>query len=574
MKNALRNLLTDCTDYLKGNTGKAICVALAMLLGYGFYICSYTVNIDDIFTDFYNGGRLIAAGRFTGWLLQLFTGFLTYSPFFTMALGVMIYYVAGLVYAVVLNRASGHRLSAAVQFVFWLVFVTYPIIAEQMVYPIIHLLALGYLLVAVSLHLFMEFRSSRQWSLLCPAIIAMVLTIDFYEAFASVYLTLLMALCLVKFGYAEAPEEMTFKYYLKLVMQALALLVCAVVVRQIIAIGFMYGWYGTGKSGYSGNSSLYWFAIGPFDCAFWLVRTLFLKYCWAGIAYFPIFVFVLACLLGLLLSLGRCRKSHSSLPFLLFAALFLSAISLNIVLGLATNYTMAQALTPFVAFVIAWGYQRAESCPVCSWLAGLLIAVLVLNQVKSLNTWSVINYKRCQYEMGIVDRIGVELVARYPVKDKPVVFLGAPTAPHLPAVWQQENENNQVLARLFRKGCLRLSDALLPRKYLQNIGGFYNQNITNADELYDYVKTTRCCSSASVSYLSWTKGYPSWFGKYEKYEPYGHTYGLFQDKGYDFVHCPVETYEKYKDAYKSFPAYPLEGYIQEKDDAILVNFGQ
>ena len=65
---------------------KAMLVVVAMVLAYGFYCTSYTINVDDVFDSFWNGGRLIAAGRFTGYLIQAVTGFMTYSPFFTIFL--------------------------------------------------------------------------------------------------------------------------------------------------------------------------------------------------------------------------------------------------------------------------------------------------------------------------------------------------------------------------------------------------------------------------------------------------------------------------------------------------------
>ena len=120
MVKALLPVWDGVTGYLKRNKVKTVLVVLAMVLAYGFYVSSYTLNVDDVFTSFWNGGRLIAAGRFTGYLMQLATGFMTYSPFFTMFLALCVFFFAGLVTAVVLNLYAGNRLSDNAVFVFWI----------------------------------------------------------------------------------------------------------------------------------------------------------------------------------------------------------------------------------------------------------------------------------------------------------------------------------------------------------------------------------------------------------------------------------------------------------------------
>ena len=576
MVKALLPVWDGVTGYLKRNKVKTVLVVLAMVLAYGFYVSSYTLNVDDVFTSFWNGGRLIAAGRFTGYLMQLATGFMTYSPFFTMFLALCVFFFAGLVTAVVLNLYAGSRLSDNAVFVFWIMFVTYPLISEQMVYPIILLLALGYLMTALSVWLVDRFFERKSVPSIVLALVLMVLYIDFYEAFATVYLTLMMATVLIRFFYsADENDRKIVKIFFRMVKLTAALAI-AVVLRFVIAKAVLFAYYGTTQAGYGGNSSIYWGEIGFFDCAIWLIRTVFLRYCWSAVDYLPIFVFVLCVIAGGVLALILTVKKRSAVPVLAFLFMLAGALSLNVLLGLATNYTMAQALAMFVAVVVTALYLAAEKKKAVRIILTVCIALLVLNQAKSLNEWSVANYERYEYEMSVVDDIGQELTEHYDVEHKPVVFIGADDAPRLPEALIEKHESGQPAVKALQKLWLRISDAVIPARYYKSIGDFYGKDIENAQGLFDYVKHVRNCTSICTSYLSWAGSGDgeSWFDAYEDCGIADQLYQLFDERGYPLIRCTKDDYSAYRDRYQELPAYPKNGFITEYDDVIVVNFGK
>lgn len=563
------------TGYLKRNKVKAILVVLAMVLAYGFYVTSYTLNVDDVFTSFWNGGRLIAAGRFTGYLMQLVTGFMTYSPFFTMFLALCVYFFAGLVTAVVLNLYSGNQLSDRVVFVFWIVFVTYPLISEQMVYPIILLLALGYLMTALSLWLVDRFFETKSVASIIIALVLMVLYIDFYEAFATVYLTLMMATVLIRFLYGPSDNNRKLlKVFIRMVKLTAALAV-AVVIRLVIAKAVLFVYYGTTHAGYGGNSSIYWGEIGVFDCAIWLIRTVFLRYCWAAVDYLPIFIFIACVAAGGVLALILTVRKKSAVPVLAFLFMLAGALSLNVLLGLATNYTMAQALTVFVAFIAMALYLAVEKKKIPRVILSICLVLLVLNQAKSLNVWSVTNYERHEYEMSVVDQIGQDLTANYDVAHKPVVFIGSDDAPRLPESLIERHESGQPLVNALQRLWIRLSDALIPERYFRSVSGFYGADFQDAEGMFEYVKTIRNCTSSCSSYLSWAGGSDedSWFSAYEEVGIAEQLYDLFDAKGYTLQRCTTDEYRSVKEKAAEMPVYPKNGCIAEMDGVIVVNFG-
>jgi hypothetical protein len=51
-------------------------------------------------------------------------------------------------------------------------------------------------------------------------------------------------------------------------------------------------------------------------------------------------------------------------------------------------------------------------------------------------------------------------------------------------------------------------------------------------------------------------------------------YQLFELRGYELKHCTQADYQKFSGDYGSLAAYPENGYITEKDNCIIVNFGE
>ncbi len=571
---SLKALYIECSDYLRKNTAKTLLVVIAMVLAYGFYCTSYTINVDDVFDSFWNGGRLIAAGRFTGYLIQAVTGFMTYSPFFTIFLALCLYFISGLTMAVVINNSAGGKLSSNALFVFWIIFVTYPLISEQIVYPIIVLLALGYLMITLSVYLINCFFSSKSISNILLAVLLIVLSVDFYEAFASVFLTLMMVTVIVRFYFFGEEKGTAFKNIAFRIITATVILIVAIIIRFLISKAALLIYYGTTHAGYGGNNQVYWNQIGVFDCLIWLIRTVFFYYFWAGVNYLPIFTFAMCSLIGFIVFLILSFKRKSILPILAYCLLLAATLSLNVIMGIAAYYTMAQSLVVFVSFIVTVVYFLTEKKKPLRIVVTVIICVLVLNQAKTLNNWSVSNYERHSYEMSVVDNIGQELEENYDVKNKPVVFIGSDDSPHIPDKIDERTKTGLPVAKKFQNAFVAVSDKLIPKKFFTSIGDFYGKNINNAADLFDYSQHIKNRTSATVSYISWAYGGDSWFREYENLGVSEQLYQLFELRGYELKHCSEKDYLKYKNDYCNFAAYPENGFITEKDNCIIVNFGE
>ncbi len=569
----LSDITKESFEYVRRNKFKTIIVLITMVLAYGFYVSSYTLNVDDVFTSFWNGGRLVAAGRFTGYLVQQLTGIMTYSPFFTMFLGLVIFFVAGLVFSMVLYLASGKKMSDNALFVFWIVFLTYPIISEQMVYPIIVLLALGYLFVALSVYLLDVFFREKKISALVTSVILMILYIDFYEAFVTVFLALMMAVILVKFIYSSEESDKKVSKILLTMIKFVVALVVAIAIRMIFSKVFLFAFYGTTQAGYSGNNSVYWTQLGIIDCAIWLIRTVFYRYFWAAVDYLPIFLFVASVVCGIVLSIILTVKKKSAVPVLAFLFMIAGALSLNVLMGIATGYTMAQSLALVVAFTVMLLFVMTEGKKVEKRIVSICICLLVLNQAKSLNEWSVVNYERYDYEISIVDDVSREL-KNYSIDEKPVVFIGDEKISQLPEYFENKAESGLTLVKAAQKAFLKASDTVIPQRYFDSIIEFYGLDGEGAQALYDGVKKSRNGSSANYAYIGWCICGESWFTAYDKTSGYGDTtYSLFESRGCELIRCTKEEYDAVCNKVSIYPSYPDSGYITETDKCIVVNFG-
>ena len=304
------------------------------------------------------------------------------------------------------------------------------------------------------------------------------------------------------------------------------------------------------------------------------MRTMFLYYGFAAVDYFAVFVYVAAVLVGIVLAILLSVRHKSMIPILAYGVMIVASMSMSILLGLAANYTMAQALVILVAYTALVLYTVAERQKVSRVIASVLLVLLVLNQAKSLNTWSVINYERYDYEISVVDHIGQDLVSEYDVESKPVVFIGAEDAPYLPEALIKSRESDHPLVKTAQQAVLAVCVAVLPTSYYERVGEFYGQELHNASDMFEYVQQIRNRSSSSVSYLSWAAKESSWYDAYEKEDYMWPIYALFESRGYVLMRATEDDYAAVIDMYTTCPAYPKAGYITETDEYIVVNFGE
>ena len=129
------------------------------------------------------------------------------------------------------------------------------------------------------------------------------------------------------------------------------------------------------------------------------------------------------------------------------------------------------------------------------------------------------------------------------------------------------------MVKAYQRLFLKLSDALLPEHYYISIGDFYGEDIKNAEDLFEYVKHIRNCTSVTSSYLAWTDGNSRWLSVYESDPISDQRYRLFESRGYYLKQCTDEEYDRFAELYPELTAYPKDGYITEQDGFIIVNFG-
>ena len=121
---------------------------------------------------------------------------------------------------------------------------------------------------------------------------------------------------------------------------------------------------------------------------------------------------------------------------------------------------------------------------------------------------------------------------------------------------------------------MNISDRIIPGRFFTSIGDFYGEDINNAEELFEYTDRIKNKTSATISYISWTYGGESWFDEYEDTGVSSPLYQLFELRGYELRRCSEDEYKKYCSDYSNLTAYPEKGYITEKDNCIIVNFGE
>lgn len=388
-------MFRDVFKFAKVQKSIIVFTALTIVLSYGFYATHYSIHIDQLVTEYYNGTALIGAGRWATPVIHWLTNWMNFAPFWhTMIMGVLL--LAGAVcWSFLFKKASNDHLSDFSLIAFSVIFVSYPVIEAQITYPILNIV-LSYSLVAVSLILQSDsFLSIKK---LLVSLALLVISVDMYESFAAVYLVGLFSVIIIKFLYDEGFSK-KFKDIFLFALKPIIILILAIAVDFLISKLICFICCGTTEFWYANNTRILWFDVGLIDNAIWLIRLLFAKYFILGFSFPCLFLNFILELCGLIFSIYYVITKKTLVPAMLFIGLSVSVVSLSLIVGYITELTQDQTLAIFAAFMIM---IIADKCFVKRRIQTVFSVVLVLltvNQAKTINNYSVDNYERSEYEL-------------------------------------------------------------------------------------------------------------------------------------------------------------------------------
>lgn len=560
-------MINKISNYCKQHVLQCVTVAVSLVMAFGFYATHYTYNTDMLVEEYYNGTVLIGAGRFSAPLINYFTNWMQFAPFWsTVILGVILF-IAGLMFGLLFKEASLNKISDNSIFVFWLIFSTFPIISYQLTYPVLSV-TLPYILVAISMWLVLPLFDCKKIKIsnLLLSVVLLSVSIDMYESFAPVFLTLFFAVMLIKHLYANNRNENNIRKLIVTSVKFISILLLAIVVERVVSKFVCYAFCGTFEYWYDGNTLMAWSNDSVIDVIKWIIRELIAKYIIAGVSNYNIFIFDVAVLAGMILITIMSIKRRSAIITFLYIGTAVSSISLTFILGQAPLYRMCQALPVFVAFFVLLIAENIPAKKVIKSTAIVVLGILILNQTLFINRYTVLNYERHQYETNILQNIAKDLES-YSVENKEILFITSPDMKTLQLEGSQLFFDNPI-TNIYKKIAYKVFDALIPKTTFKRINARYGERVD-----YDLLSSANIDRFFNIDYKT-----PPYYAfnkntNSSQYTP--EIYRAFETLGYNYIISDVsvsdsDIYSKYQETYQEMPAYPSEGYIIEKDDMIIV----
>lgn len=477
MQTALLRRERDCIlgfakDYLRFiRHHKLFCagIGLTLVLAYGFYATHYTVHIDQLFQEYYNGNLLFSVGRWTTPVIHFLTNWMNFAPFWHTAVMAILLFLSAIAWTDLFSRASGGKISDTALFVFCCVFVSYPAIKAQLTYPILNII-LSYVLVPISIRFLTEAvvqRSGRIKRILA-ALLFLIPAIDMYESFAAVFIVGVFATMLLLYllhdGGTKKPS-----FYFRFALLAISLLFAAILADFAISKLLNLLICGTTEFWYVANTKIFWLSDNPARITVRLMLSLFVYFVIGSISVPFLATFTASALIGFAAILSVAIKRRSAVPVLLYLGMLTSVFALSIVVGRLSPIRELQTLPLFFAFSCMFLLQFCQGKRVLYCLASFLLFVLVFNQTKELNNYAVENYERYNYETALLEDVGNDLL-QYDIQNKPTFFYTDDF--HLPESLCHPREEEHPATRAYRNLMISILDRILPDVFFRKVNGY------------------------------------------------------------------------------------------------------
>lgn len=566
------SLISETGKFLSAHPFLSIGVVFVCLLSYGFFATRYTYHTDSLVSQYYDGDKLITAGRFVAPLLSFVTNWMAFSPFWQTALLCVFLILAGLLYAMVIKREAERRIPDGILFLFIMAFVSEPVITGQLTYPNLNI-GLSFALVPLALWAVDPFRKNISAGRFFAGTLLMAPAIDMYESFAPVFLVCVFFLLLVRLFLGIDRKKSGREYVLfviKKLLYLIGVLGAAIVLEYAVSKIVCKICSGSFDFWYSGNTTTHWMdttssfltSMKKLLCCFAVDMVL------VPTEYFWAFLYTASVLfLGgvtLIFSFRNAKKNgfrKTVMGLLLFFAMFAASKALDVLLCRPAYLTQMQPVQLFTAFsFLTFVFCVSQMKKRAIKTAGLIAAVLViLLQTQTINNYAVKNQERFDYENHILDAVCDDLAAR-DLAHKSVCFY-APENYSLPNAFQHRSSANPVAA-VFRKCVFALWEKTVPSGFMDYLNRYFSWvGIFNTAE--DCLQLAARRTQENTPYFPNLTG---WYGEQSLTE------NTFQRKGLTIKTVPGDN-KKMETYYNNTSFHKGETYrVIEDNDLITVFF--
>ena len=238
-----------------------------------------------------------------------------------------------------------------------------------------------------------------------------------YESCCEVFLVAMFFMAIFRKIFENEKEKNIFKYIFK----SLLLLVIGVIINLLIGKGInLFGIVDSGAA----DKEIFWGTMSLAES----IKEIF-TYIWVStlgnMEYFPVFIFVIASLIGLIIYTIKAYAKKSTSVIISYAGMFIVNFSFVFIQLFGVLYRASQSWGLFVAIIIAVAYNHLSEFKITKNISIFLIFILIMLQTKNLNQLFYNDYIRYQRDLAIAYELIDDLETSYDIS-KPLVIMGTP----------------------------------------------------------------------------------------------------------------------------------------------------
>ena len=397
-----------------------ICLTFLTVLAYFFDLTNRTVGLDDLSRPFFIGeGNGMLAG--TRWGKTLWIRLLSnceYAPFIDKFLSLIFLIISAVLFSRLLYTwlgNSSHKLLLCT--LFSCLFVTFPLINEVWVYNDSNVVTAGNTVIAAAcvLYLYNSKKNFNKRTIITAFFLSIV--VSSYESVGFVYISVVISVLLMDYLFLHKKRWVAngIRYAIPLII--------AVILRYVIGFSIIYILHLQYHP--NGAVEIQWkITENLIPQIIHLMSDILNLYFARGLIHYPITVFLITFLLGLVWSIGNTVRRKDGTILLLFFLLELSLFLQSFIQGIVMPYRTAQTLQYFSAFsltVFLWGVS-SNNRKTSFLFFSILSSFMIYRQSVFLNRTFALNNQRSEIEASAAQNIGYKLKSMY--EDKPVIFAG------------------------------------------------------------------------------------------------------------------------------------------------------
>lgn len=412
--------------------------ALLTLVGsYGFAVTHESIGPDDTMVKLYLGDGMEAyMGRWTLFLINKLFRIDSFMPFITELAGAVLLLAGVVLFCVLLRRIFEDKVGILGYTAFACVFISFPFISEVWIYYFHNGVDLGYILLALSLLLFLdgfEHTGKRRLGCFLGSMLLLCAAVGCYESFLILYVT--GVLVILFFRGLVGREQMNLRVVWKLfvcVCLSIGCIILRVVIQRLVTAIFSLQDLGEITAAREVANTLGMFAGDDWAYnLFMLVKRYWLVFFVNAAVYFPIAEYAASVAFFGIASILLTVKKKNGWYLLLSVGMAAAPVTLSFVVEMAPSYHSCLFMPFFVAAAMLLPYLLLKRVwkKIGAAVFALIMVCLVWNQMYETNHIFYTDYLKYHHDKEILTEIAREVIRDYGA-DAKVIFTGSYKTPY------------------------------------------------------------------------------------------------------------------------------------------------